>query len=283
MKTKRKRFIKISLTLLILFILFLIYIYIEPYWLIVKRVDIIDKDIPKSFHNKTIVFIADIHNGASFSLERVRSLVEKINKLNPDIIILGGDYVSSNAKYITPCFNELRNLKATIGKFAVLGNHDHWESATLTKIKMIDAGIKLIDNTSFWVSVNEEEEESGERIKIGGVGDLWTDYQDINPTIEDTKKDDFVILTSHNPDYAEEITTYNIDLLLCGHTHGGQITLLGLYAPILPIKHKKYRTGIVKTKYTKVLITNGVGLINPPIRFFARPEIVLITLKQAIG
>lgn len=256
-------------------ILLLLYTFIEPYWLELKETTIINKDLPAPFENTKIVFISDIHHGPFFSRKRVRNLVQQINNLNPDIILLGGDYVHRDSMYIQPCFEELKNLKATIGKFGVLGNHDHWEGAELTRKFAGDAGIRLLDNRAEWVYNN------GERIKIGGVGDMFEDIQDINPTTSDVREQDFVILLSHNPDFAEKIKTHNIDLVLSGHTHGGQVTLFGLWAPLVPIKNKqKYRTGVVDTGYTKVVISNGVGTIAPPARFFARPQINIISLKK---
>lgn len=272
---KNRHIIRILLSLAVIAILFSGYGLVEPYWLKTTGVDIIDQDIPKSFDGKKIVFISDVHHGPHFSLERVRGLVKQINGINPDIIIFGGDYVYQNPRYIAPVFKELKNLNADIGKFAVLGNHDHWEGAELTRQSMKDAGIKNLDNNAEWISIN------GEKIKVSGVGDLWEDLQDINPAINDTKEEDFIILVSHNPDYADEIKTDKIDLVLSGHTHGGQVTFFGLWAPVTMSKYgQRYRTGIVNTGFTRVIVTNGVGMVGLPVRFFARPEIVIITLKR---
>ena len=86
-----------------------------------------------------------------------------------------------------------------------------------------------MDNKAEWVYRN------GQRIKIGGVGDLFEYIQDINPTTFDAKDQNFVILLSHNPDYLEKIKIHNIDLVLSGHIHGGQVTLFGLWAPLVPV------------------------------------------------
>ncbi|MGB9594408.1 MAG: metallophosphoesterase, partial [Anaerolineae bacterium] len=92
---------------------------------------------------------------------------------------------------------------------------------------------------------------------------------------------DFVILLSHNPDYAERLITRDIDLMLSGHTHGGQVTLFGLWAAAVPSAYgQKYRGGFVRTEHTLVYVTTGVGTITPPVRFWARPEVVLITLER---
>ena len=256
------------------FLLF-IYAFIEPYWIQIKVTEKTDNQIPNSFKGLKIAYVSDIHHTKSFSRARVKSLVEKVNSLNPDIILLGGDYVNKSPIYIEPCFEELKNLNAPMGKFGVLGNHDHWESAELTRTCMEKAGIIELDNKSQWIYRN------GERIKIGGVGDYWEDNQVIDNTIDDVKESDFVILLSHNPDYAENLQTNKVDLMLCGHTHGGQVTLFGLWAPFVPSKYKqKYRTGLVKTEHTEVLISNGAGTSGfLPVRFFARPQINIIELK----
>lgn len=272
---KKKTILKILLAFTLLIALTITYsFYIEPHWIQLKNINIADKDIPNSFEDIKIVFLSDIHYYSGFSEDRLKNLVKMVNKLNPDIIILGGDYVLGSSKYIEPCFEELRNLKAPLGVFGVLGNHDHWEDAELTRQCMKKARIILIDNQSKWIYKNRK------RIKIGGVGDLWEDQQHIEPTIKDVEEKNFAILISHNPDYVEEITTDKIDLVLSGHIHGGHITLFGLWAPISISKYgQKYRTGIVKTKHATVIISNGVGN-TIPIRFCARPDIYLIHLKN---
>ncbi|PIE33235.1 metallophosphoesterase [candidate division KSB3 bacterium] len=251
------------------------YTFIEPYWLIVNTIPFVSSDIPPSFDGTTIVFVSDIHHGPFFGRWRVANLVERINRLQPDIVVFGGDYVHRHAKYIVPCFKELRHVTAPLGVFGVLGNHDHWEDAELTRQQMSRAGITILDNLATWIVQGQE------RIKIGGVGDLWEDLQDVRPTLEDTDDSDFVILVSHNPDYAEFIPTRNIDLMLCGHTHGGQVTFFGKWAPFVPSQYgQKYRYGLIETPKTRVIVTKGVGTVTPPVRFFARPEIVEVKLKH---
>lgn len=266
---------KIFFILIAAALLLLAYTFIEPYRLEMTSTDIISSDIPAAFDGTRIVFVSDIHHGPFFSRERVRGLVETINGINPDIVLLGGDYVHRDAKYIEPCFRELSGLKAGLGKFGVLGNHDHWEGRDLTLQSMEKAGITAIDNKAQWIY------RDGARIRIGGVGDLLGDVQDILPTLEGAEESDFIVLISHSPDYAEQITTRKIDLVLSGHTHGGQVTLFGMWAPLIPSQYgQKYRSGMIDTGYTKVIVSNGVGTITPPVRFFARPQVNIINLKR---
>jgi predicted MPP superfamily phosphohydrolase len=256
--------------IIIIIALLLAYTFIEPYWLKTKTYTIASPEVPASFQKTKIVFLSDIHHGPFFSVKRLRKLVEKVNRLGPDIILLGGDYVHRAPKYIAPCFRELSGLNAPLGVYGVLGNHDYWEDPELTRKCMTEAGIRLIDNRAHWV------EKSGKRIKIGGVGDYYYDIQDLEPTIAGTTKEDFVILVTHNPDYVEEISTNKVDLVFAGHTHGGQVTFFGLWAPLIPSQYgQKYRTGLLSIGEMRVIVTNGIGTITPPVRFFARPQIVV--------
>ncbi|WHH58613.1 metallophosphoesterase [Petroclostridium sp. X23] len=247
---------------------------IEPYRIENKETYYAHNKIPEAFENFKIVFVSDIHHGIVYSSKRVRALVNRINLLKPDLILLGGDYVDQK-KYIQTLFKEMKNLEATHGVYGILGNHDHRAGAKILIDAMEKAGISCLDNKAVWLHRGRD------RIRIGGVGDFWNDIQDVNPTIEGVDNE-FVILLSHNPDYAENIKTDKIDLVLSGHTHGGQGTIFGLWAPFMTSRHgQKYRSGLVKLPYTEVLVSNGIGNVGCiPIRFFARPQINIIYLKR---
>lgn len=270
-----KKLIKRFLILTILGGIFILYCHIESRWIKTKTIHLVSGEIPKAFIDKKIVFISDIHHGPFFSIERVQKLVERINELEPDYILMGGDYVHREPKYIMPFFDEIKNLKSNYGIYAVSGNHDHWEDAKLTKEMMIKNGISICDNKSYWVKINNDS------IKIGGVGDLWEDIQVLDSTISDLKTTDFSILISHNPNYLELIQKDLIDFTLSGHTHGGQMTFFGLWAPMIPSKYgQKYRYGLKQFDKMQSYISSGIGTITPPLRFFCRPEVVLINLQN---
>jgi predicted MPP superfamily phosphohydrolase len=271
----RKRYaVKKVIWLFIIGVALLGYVFIEPYWLKVDHQTFVFQDLPKSADSLKVVFVSDIHHGPYFSIERVENLVARINEMKPDLVLLGGDYVHRDPKYIIPCFQVLGKLKAVYGVYGVMGNHDHLESALITQQAAADAGIQLLDHKALWLTIGEN------RIKIGGVGDLTTDLQNMS-AFQDAGENDFTILLSHNPDYIRSLPAGKVDLMLSGHTHGGQVTLFGFWAPFIPSAYgNKYRTGIVKENGTTLLITNGVGTITPPARFFARPqieEIILLT------
>lgn len=257
-----------------LFTLLTVYMFVEPFLLVNKKDTITDHDLPAEFDNFKIVFVSDIHHGPYFSRSRVKQLVNRINDIEPDLILLGGDYVHRHPRYIKSCFEELARLQADYGVWGVLGNHDHWEGKQLSLACMDSAEIEVLDNAGFWIVKNDDS------IRLGGVGDMWEDQQDLTEVLKGVNKDHFVILISHNPDFAEYMNTDLIDLMLCGHTHGGQITFFNLWAPILPSEFgQKYRSGRIETDATTIIVSNGVGTITPPMRFCCPPQINIITLN----
>ncbi|MCK9151608.1 metallophosphoesterase [Methanobacterium alcaliphilum] len=263
---------KVMLLVIFLIVCIPSYMFIEPYLIETKEVVIESNQIPTQFDGKTIVFVSDIHHGPFFDKNRVDGLVNQINDLNPDLILLGGDYVTGDAEYITPVFESLSKLEAPLGVYAVLGNSDpqYW-----TLNKMPKYNITYIGNEGTWIELN------GSRIRLGGVGDYNNGNQIQNATIKPVTTQDFVILISHNPDYFPEVVKSKVDLVLSGHTHGGQVTFFGLWAPVVYSNYgNKYRTGIIKEDNTTMIVSNGIGTVILPIRFFARPEIYVIKLKR---
>ena len=257
----------------VLLLLLCAYVLIEPYWLVNTEYVIYDEKIPAEFDGYEIIFVSDIHHGPYFSYERVEKLRDRINEMNADLILLGGDYVHRGPLYVPEVFNALKGLTAIDGVMGVLGNHDHWDGEQAARDGFKYAGLIDIENKSMLI------EKEGASISIAGVGDLDMGYQylDVNP-------ETYNVLISHNPDYIAEIEGEKPDLVLSGHTHGGQVTFFGLWAPLIPSKFgNKFRYGEIDYEGIKLIVTSGVGTITPPVRFFARPEIVRITLRSSNG
>jgi predicted MPP superfamily phosphohydrolase len=229
--------------------------------------------LPEIFRGTTVAFLSDIHHGPLTGTGFIRKVVERTQALEPDLILLGGDYVHTSEIYIAPCFDLLRNLSAPLGVHGVLGNHDYWENEDLTRECLAEAGITDLTNTGVWI------QKEGHRLRLAGVGDLWEDSQDLEAALGDCGKQEAAILLSHNPDYAEAVEDARVGLILSGHTHGGQIVIPAYGAPIMPSAYgQKYRYGWVKGPTSTVFVTSGLGTIYPPVRFRCRPEIVLLTL-----
>lgn len=258
------------------------YSFSETYHLEVKAYTFTSPDVPKAFDGARVVLLTDIHRSFFFSEERVAALVDRINAMAPDLIVLGGDYVYGSRDYEASAFAELARLQAPLGTFAVLGNHDydHPGGGRNDPAPAIDAarqeGIPVLDNTGVWI------EKSGQRFRLAGVSDLQQGLPDGASAVAGAPASDLVLLVSHEPDFAESLQPGVADLVLSGHTHGGQLTFFGLWAPAVGSKYgQKYRTGMVTNAATTVIVSNGVGTIFPPLRFFARPQIVVVTLSRA--
>ncbi|MCX8032466.1 MAG: metallophosphoesterase [Thermoleophilia bacterium] len=281
-----RRFCRLRYAALVIFVALAAimgYGYVETFRLEVKEYHVACPDLPESFAGIRVALVSDIHRSPFFSQQRVRAVVDRVNSLAPDLVVLGGDYVYLGTKYADSCFTELARLHAPLGCFGVLGNHDYESGANGTRagpyatVKAAkNAGITLLLDQGIWLT------REGRRIRLAGVTDYSVDKPDLEQALGDAGGGDFVILVSHNPDFVEEIPAGVVDLVLSGHTHGGQITFFGRWAPYVPSDYgQKYRTGLISQGPSSVIVSNGIGTSTiPPIRLGARPQIVLVTLEH---
>src|SRR5262245_9955822 len=211
----------------------------EAGWFCVDRQTIPVPRLPPSFANKTVALLTDLHHGPFTGLGYIRDIVTRTNALAPDLIVLGGDYCHKGAKYITPCLEVLADLRAPLGVFGVLGNHDHWDGRELAHRGLAAAGIHDLTNAGRWLTIGPD------RLRIAGVDDLWEGRQDLDAALADATSSDACLLLSHNPDYAETLTDRRVGLVLSGHTHGGQILLPGNGYDHVPSRYgAKYLAGL---------------------------------------
>ncbi|MFH1787784.1 MAG: metallophosphoesterase [Candidatus Altiarchaeota archaeon] len=261
--------------LVVVIAVFAVYSLVEPYLLRVNDFVVSDVDVPEGFVGKKIAFISDVHCGSLFSPERLKNVVSLTNSLEPDLIVLGGDYVFLAGEDMEECMRSLGGLNAPLGVYAVFGNHDAWENIPFMRKICEEYGIKFIDNDALWI-------DSGpDRIRLGGVGDMWTNTQNISPTLKPVEDEDFVVLVSHNPQYADELDTSLVDLMLSGHTHGGQVLPVRLMAPHMSgWLRQTYMSGVYELDTLKLIVSNGVGMVFLPIRFMSPPEVVLVELAD---
>ena len=260
-----------------LIVLGLLWIIIEPQLYIVKKINVSSK---KLHEDHKIVFISDIHYGAFYLGPRLKKIVFKINKLNPDLIIIGGDYIQNvrkskfNKELLEDLFLELSQLKPKNGIITVIGNHDYYlrENMNVLLENIEKIGIVLLKNKTLEMKLGSE------KVFIHGIDDLTEGIIDINKLKID--KNYLNIVISHNPEFHEEYDTY-FDLGLSGHTHGGQINLFGIYAPYTGLKYgQKYIKEINFKGNSIIITTKGLGCSLLPIRFFAVPEIIELNLNS---
>jgi predicted MPP superfamily phosphohydrolase len=251
----------------------------EPYTLFVVHNTVSSPDVPMAFDGTRIVFLADIHAGPNFSAARVGRVIDRAMALKPDLIVLGGDYVGGGTNGASMFYPQAGRLRAPLGVFAVLGNHDAWEGTDEALAGLAADNIRVLDNTSTAIV------RGGATIRVAGVEDWGTGRPDLVEAGSSVRPGEFALLLSHNPDalgqqLPESPGTF--DLALAGHTHAGQVTFFGLWAPLVPsIYGNRYRCGWHDIAGTPTLVTNGIGTVGLPLRFFAPPEIHVITLRRA--
>ncbi|MFO0793453.1 MAG: metallophosphoesterase [Candidatus Brocadiaceae bacterium] len=243
--------------------------FVEPRWVEINKVTIPVKGLPKRFRGMTIAQLSDIHHCKYVPREFVRSCVRMVNGLSPDIVVLTGDYVHVSPLFLPSVTEELAALRAKEGIFAIMGNHDLKDD---TFDALSRKGIHVLMNAHVPLYRRKEY------LFIAGVDDLLRGRIDLGATLKGMD-DKPSILLSHNPDVIEMVQHTNVDFLIAGHTHGGQVSVPFIGPPFTCSKFgSRYAAGLFHEGNTLMYVNRGVGITGLPIRFFARPEITLFTL-----
>ncbi|MCU0705748.1 MAG: metallophosphoesterase [Fimbriiglobus sp.] len=233
-------------------------------------------NLPPAFEGLRVAFLTDLHHGPHTNLSFITQVVRSTLALNPDLILLGGDYCLRDAIYIEPAFEVLGALSAPLGVFGVLGNHDyaHDEGARITRRSMRRAGIGELINTGQWL------QRGNEKLWLAGVDDLWWGKPDAATALGETTVSDAVLMVSHNPDFCEQLRDRRVGIVLSGHTHGGQVRVPGMRNPFIPSKYgDKYAQGLIDAPACRVYVSRGLGATGLPVRYNCPPELTLITLS----
>ncbi|MBN2210267.1 MAG: phosphodiesterase YaeI [Sedimentisphaerales bacterium] len=258
---------------------------IEPEWIEVVEQDLHLKGLPKDFTGRRLIQISDLHCSTTVTRKYLERCIRRVNHLKPDIVVLTGDYVTHDAlgRFRERVTELLANLKAECGVYAVMGNHDYgiyssWGQGGNGNVgvlinKLETAGVRVLRNAAEAVTIGEQ------RIWLVGLGDLWA--KDVRPEIAfaNVPDDEVRLLLAHNPDTVDHLNNYHYDLMLSGHTHGGQVNIPFFGPPILPVRNRRYHAGMFHITESKRLYVNrGLGRLGR-VRFNCRPEITVFTLK----
>jgi predicted MPP superfamily phosphohydrolase len=213
--------------------------------------------------------ITDLHHSEMVPARDIVRAVSLMKEERPDLIVLGGDYVTwGNRKYVDPCSEALAGLSAPHGIFAVLGNHDDDRDMPAA---LSTHGYEVLRDARTTVRIR------GEKLDLVGVR-YWTRRaRDIGRLIRDAGTT--VILLAHDPRRLDEAVTLNVPLVLSGHTHGGQVVLPGLGA----VAAKKFPVvaGVGLRNDTSIFVSRGVGTVYVPYRLNCPPDVSVVTLKRA--
>jgi len=241
--------------------------------LTIERISIQLKRLPKKLEGLRIVHLSDVHHSPFTSLEHIARAVEISSSLKPDMFVLTGDFVSHETEYIQPVAQVLGTLRSEFGTFACLGNHDHWTDAKLVTDHLREANIKVLINEGFRFTARDST------FWLCGVDDYMVGETDLRAALRGSFPDEMKLLLAHNPKILYRAARAQIDLMLSGHTHGGQIKLRDEEKRILP--NRKFASGLYRRKDTQVYITRGIGTVVVPMRYRCPPEISLIELRSA--
>ncbi len=263
----------------------LIYPFYQARMLYVESKTLEVNGLPTALDGLTIVYASDIHQGPFFTQGRVNALIAKINALNADLVLLGGDYAEDSDGAVA-FFRSLPKIQARRLVAGVVGNHDRTipeNNLNTLQSAMLNAGVLPLVNATKDVRVG------GSVLYLCGVDDYNNGYPQIGQVAYSMREDDLVIFLTHSPDNLPEAfltknsegTTNWFDLALCGHTHGGQVTFLG--KPVFRTFTRasdRYLSGWIQENRADILVSNGVGTSWVPIRLFAPAQLHVITLKK---
>lgn len=257
--------------------------FILPKIISLKEVNIDFEKTPTK-ENIKIAFISDPHVGRYKKADFMQKVVNKIDSLKPDIVVMTGDFILQRAEYAI-YLEPLSQLRSKYPVYAVFGNHESYQGFYLdpktkdqTKYlrKLFNKwNIQLLENENATIEINNQ------KISILGIKEIWTGQASITDSLGNTADSKIKILLAHNPDAILMSGSEQIDLVLSGHTHAGQIRLpwLGPVPPVGTELGRNYAYGLFKKDDTLLYVTSGIGESGPRARFFSLPEIVLFNIN----
>ena len=251
---------------------------VERHQLSVLQVPIYIADLPTAFHGFRIAQISDFHYTRWVEQWFLRETVAAVNALKPDMVALTGDFITAesvlqnNRRHEAICAEILSGLNCPL-RYCSLGNHD-----SIDFPGVIDAltrnGLTVLRNTYTSVDVQ------GDRLWVGGLADAFFDAPDMTRAVPPRKDGEPVVLLGHEPDIATVVQQHGgVDLMLAGHTHGGQVRLPLLTPYFLPDLGRDFVHGRFNLRGLQLYVNRGIGTVHLPVRFRCPPEITVLTLQ----
>jgi predicted MPP superfamily phosphohydrolase len=248
----------------------------EPRWIQIVRVTLSLARLPRRLDGLTIAQISDLHAGRYVGEPKVRRFVAATNALHPDIIAITGDMFDHDPGAAQMCARELAALRAPLGVYAIMGNHERYFPVEQGEEPFRRAGLTVLCNAARPIGTN------GTSLWIVGMDDLLNRQGDLTRALAGVPDQACKVLLVHEPDFADRSAQSSIDLQLSGHTHGGQIRLPVIGPLLLPSMGRKYPMGLYRVRDTWVYTNRGLGAGQPPVRFNCHPEITLFTLRSVV-
>ena len=260
---------KYFISILLIGVLIILYShFIGTKGLVIREYKVSNKKIPDSFDGTKIVHFSDLHYGSTIKIKEVKNLVDQINSLKPDIVVFTGDLIEESYNIsndeIKELTNELNRIESNLGKYFINGNHD-----------VQDAYSKIISNINFKDLNNKNEiiyYNDNIPIRIVGLDDYLKHTINIDEAFNYEDDDYYTILIVHEPDVIDKLKDKNIDLILAGHSHNGQIRLPFIGSIYTPEGAKKYYDEKYELNNTTMFISGGIGTSSVTFRLLCKPS-----------
>jgi hypothetical protein len=244
----------------------------------ITETEIFLERLPAAYNDLCIVHLTDIHHSLYTPLEDVQRAVHLANQLRPDLVALTGDYVTLSPSYIWPAARALGKLRARLGVFAVLGNHDFQAGALEMTRALREQRIRVLRNSRIALR------RRSSILWVAGVDDLWWQADDFHAALHGLPAHDAKILLCHNPIGIRTAAEHGVDLVLSGHTHGGQVKLPVVGSVFGRSKlGERFVEGWNRLNGTQIYISRGIGKVLVPVRLGCPPEIACLRLRRPPG
>lgn len=257
----------------------LIYVFqIEPLWFEIVPVNLTISNLAPAFDGFKIVQISDLHADTSMNRKKLNKIVNLINKQQPDMVAMTGDFITATldrqtTTMLEAAFNKLSPREKTV---AVLGNHDHYIDPQKIRTLLHNGNVLELNNSTYNL------QRGNNILSIAGVDDFWLEKANLDLVLSQLPAESTAVLLVHEPDFADiSAATQRFTLQISGHSHGGQVRIPFRKPPVLPPFAHKYPVGRYEVGNMIQYTNRGVGMALPPVRFNCRPEITVFTLNRA--
>jgi predicted MPP superfamily phosphohydrolase len=259
--------------------------HVEPTYLAVNRFEVPVRGLPPALDGVRVAHLSDFHHGPHIPAGYLEDAIARAGAENPDLVALTGDYIDRGPDHVHTAAHIFRGLRAPLGVFAVLGNHDFSVHTARGRRKYPDLDRRVTDALdSAGVTVLRNRAVRVARADVGlivaGIDDLWSGDSDLAAAFRDQCAATPRILLAHNPQSADALAAHRADLILSGHTHGGQINWPGFGPLFLARGARRWSAGLYPLHAGHLYVNTGVGF-GWRFRFNVRPELALITLRPA--
>jgi uncharacterized protein len=261
--------------------------HFSPYSPVVTRRRLFLDGLPPAFEGLKVVHLTDLHHSDIVPLSYLEECIDTANSLDPDLVVLTGDYITMDSglgrtrirnRYVAPLEGLLRRIRARLGIYAVMGNHDVAAAYHEVVALMDGCGIPLLQDESTWL------EDRGHRLALVGLRDFGTQIVDRRRVFARLRAGEPALVLMHNPDFFPEMDEERNALIFAGHTHGGQVRIpfYGAVSSYIPSRYgNRYAEGVFRKGNLTMFVNRGLGVIRTPVRINCRPEIALVTLAAA--